>query len=92
MKTHPISIETLTARIEKLERALAASHRANVIETSELRLIDAQGKAKAVLSVDESGPFLTFPDKDGTIQTESLPLVAWEGPPDRVRASLWSLK
>ncbi len=91
-QTYQQSLESLAARIEKLERALAAKNRANVIETNELRLIDAQGKAKAVLSVDECGPFLTFPDSEGTIQTEVLPLVAWEGPADRVRASLWSLK
>lgn len=92
MKTQTLTIEDLLARIEQLERALAAKTRTSVIETTELRLIDADGKAKAVLSVDDSGPFLTFPDPSGEIQTEALQLVAWEGPADCVRASLWSLK
>ncbi len=92
MQPQTQTLESLTARVEALERLFAAKNRANVIETNELRLIDADGKARAVLSVDEQGPFLTFPDADGAIQTESLPLVAWEGPADRARASLWSLK
>jgi hypothetical protein len=92
MKTQLTTLDSLIERVEALERLFAARNRATVIETTELRLIDTAGKAKAVLSVDDHGPFLTFPDKNGEIQTESLPLVTWEGSTIRARASLWSLK
>lgn len=90
------TLEELAARLDRLERALQTPTRPGLIEATELRLIDSTGKAKAVLSVDDSGPFLTFADHNKEIQTEILPLVVWEpathGPIDRARASLWSPK
>lgn len=99
MKTSTVrgsDLDDLARRIERLERALQQNQRPGVVEATEVRLIDVEGTTRAVLSVDDGGPFLTFPDEKGEICTESLPLVTWErshaGPIERARATLWSSK
>lgn len=86
----------LLERVHMLERALADALRPRVIEATEIRLIDETQKTRAVITIGEDGPYLTFPGPDGEIRTELLAMVSWEPAVRRVfspaRVTAWSEK